>query len=271
MTLEGIVDSLVIRHLTQLRPHEETIPSHVVALAKEITADGMQRDPIIIDQRTGAVLDGMHRLAAFNRLGIKNSVCFAVDYSSPAVELRRWARTFQSTEGGGFGAAARDLGLVKRSRRSGRPRTDGDYAVLAIIGTDSYALPRSASLDEAFATVREIDALAAGKRWEREFVPEEDIELEKRDPSKLVLLVREIGKRDVISAAVNGRLFPCKTSMHAVDPRPVSVNFPLEHLSDSDTPGLRRELERSHPVLLPPNSTHSGRTYKERLLVLRPE
>ena len=61
---------LAVKPVSILRPHEETIPEHVRGLTAEMKRDGVQRDPIIIDQDTATDLDGMHRLAAFLALEI---------------------------------------------------------------------------------------------------------------------------------------------------------------------------------------------------------
>ena len=86
----------------------------------------------------------------------------------------------------------------------------------------------------------------------------------------LVLLPR-LNKQDVLTAARSGRLFPCKTTMHIIDPRPVAIDFPLAELMKrtSPRPVLDGILKEEQSRLLPTNSVYEGRRYKERLLVLR--
>ena len=84
----------------------------------------------------------------------------------------------------------------------------------------------------------------------------------------VVVLLRKIWKDDVVEAARSGRLFPCKTSMHRIDPRPVAVNFPLAELDGATSTSLRQALAGKEEQVLPPGSIYEGRRYKERLVLL---
>ena len=123
------------------------------------------------------------------------------------------------------------------------------------------------SLAEGFEIVRKFDEYSVSNGWRREFVPEDEIDIPLQDSNRLVLLVSRLRKQDVVLAGTSGSLFPCKTSMHVIDPRPVGVDIPLDDLKD----GSRRTLEmrlRSDHTFLPANTEYGGRRYKERLVVL---
>jgi hypothetical protein len=264
---------LTVKPLSILRPHEETIPEHVRGLAVEMKRDRVQRDPIMIDQDTATVLDGMHRLAAFAVLKIENAVCCSVDYSSKSVSIGRWARVYTMKSGD---SAAEALGCSGMTRRvtlaAAFDALDNKDAGLAVLTTNAAYLPSGRmELDGAMDAIHDFDDHSEAKRWERRFVPEDDIDVPLQSERNIVILVRRLGKDDVVAAGRSGRLFPCKTSMHRIDPRPVAVNFPLSELNGATTTTLRKALEGRNEQLLPPNSMYEGRRYKERLLLLNQE
>ncbi len=52
-----------------LRPHEKGSPLYLQLLRQEILKDGMLKYPIIADEKTHVILDGMHRWLAIKSLG----------------------------------------------------------------------------------------------------------------------------------------------------------------------------------------------------------
>ena len=262
--------TLGIRPVSSLRPHEDIIAVNVELIASEMLKDGVQKDPIIIDRDSATVLDGMHRLAAFGALRIENAVCCSVDYSSRAVTLRRWARIYTTSVGDSFDEALGALGSVRRTTLAeafGSLETrESGYAVLT---SQAAFLPETNSdLGRAMSAVRSLDSISQEKGWKRRFVPEDDIDLPLQEPRNVVVLLRRLLKDDVVSAGRTGRLFPCKTSMHIIDPRPVAVNFPIGELNLATSEILRKRLEGREGRLLPADSVYEGRRYKERLLML---
>ncbi len=261
---------LGVKPVSALRPHEETIPSHVRGLAADMKRAGVQKDPIIVDGDTLTVLDGMHRLAAFGELGIENAVCCSVDYSSKAVSLGRWARVY-SARGG---SPASDLfalaGLTRRTTLAQAfEALEGRDVGLALLTSEAAYLPEGRlGLAEAMDAMARLDRASESNRWERSFVPEDDVDVPLQSSRNVVLLVRKLRKDDVVNAARSGKLFPCKTSMHLIDPRPVAVNFPVDELNRATSATLRQRLEGRRELLLPANSLYEGRRYKERLLLL---
>ena len=265
--------TLGVKPVAALRPHEETIPAHVQGLASEMKRDGVQKDPIIIDLESLAVLDGMHRLAAFMALGVENAVCCSVDYSSHAVTLGRWARVYTLPKGSALGEIVRQSGLTRRSTLAQAfDALEGRDIGLALLTPDSAYLPEgNLDLGLAMDMMLDFDRIAAADGWERKFVSEDDVDVPLQSERNIVLLVRRLRKDDVVNSARSGRLFPCKTSMHIIDPRPVAVNFPVAELGDATSASLKKRLEGRREQLLPPGSVYEGRRYKERLLLLNQE
>ena len=261
--------TLGIRPVPSLRPHEETIPRRVSELVEEMLRDGVQKDPVIIDRETATVLDGMHRLAAFVELHLENVVCCAVDYSSRAVSLGRWARAYAPRQSGSTRDLLEGLDSARRTTLAEAfSALERREAAVAALTSDAAYLVGGASQEEVGAVMLAFDGVADQMGWERRFVPEDDVDIELQDRRRVVLLPRKLMKDDVIAAARSGKLFPCKTSMHVIDPRPVSVRFPISELNRATSEGLRLRLKGSGGRLSPPGSTYEGRMYKERLLFL---
>ena len=272
MALDVAGFSLGIRSTESLLPHEETIQSHVESLATEMARDGVQKDPIIVDRVSGTVLDGMHRLAAFSRLGIARAACCSVDYRSESVTLSRWARVYSLPRGESYASALESMSITRRASLADALEVLGRNEVgLAVLTSDAAYLPtRPMDLTATFELVLELDSLSDRQGWRREFVPEEDLDFSLQEKRNIVILVEKLTKEDVVSAAKNRNLFPCKTTMHRIDPRPVAVNFPLAELNAAPTGALRDLLKGKPERLLPAGSVYGGRRYKERLLLLNP-
>ena len=264
---------LGIKPVSILRPHEQTIPEHVEELVSEMRRDGVQKDPIMIDVESATVLDGMHRLAACEALRIENAVCCSVDYSSRAVSLGRWARVYTVPTGGSAAELLGRFGITRRvTLAEAFDALDNKDTGLAALTSDAAYLPgQRLGLGPAFEIIEELDGYAESKKWDRRFVSEDDVDVPLQSSRSLVVLVRRLGKDDVVSSARSGKLFPCKTSMHRIDPRPVAVDFPLGELNRATSASLREALSGRTERLLPADSMYEGRRYKERLLLLNQE
>jgi len=73
--------------LEDLLPHEHHNLARCRRLAKNIKKTARLRRPLLVDGKTGIVLDGHHRLAALKLLGCKRARVLAVDYRSDEVKL----------------------------------------------------------------------------------------------------------------------------------------------------------------------------------------
>jgi hypothetical protein len=264
--------SLGIRTTEYLLPHEQTIQSHVERLAAQMQRDGLQKDPIIVDRDSGTVLDGMHRLAAFSALKVSKAACCSVDYGSRSVTLSRWARVYTLPRGESFAARLEAESITRRvTLAGGLEALEHQEVGLAVLTSNEAYLPTGTTdLNATFELVSRLDSISENEGWRRDFVPEDDLDYSLQDKRNIVILVRKLSKADVVSAAKNRSLFPCKTSMHRFDPRPVAVNFPLEELNAATTAELMERLKGKRERLLPADSVYGGRRYKERLLLLNP-
>lgn len=70
---------VTLMHVDQLKPHEKGSPLYLELLRKEILKDGALKYPIIADETTHVILDGMHRWLALKSLGYELIPVILVD------------------------------------------------------------------------------------------------------------------------------------------------------------------------------------------------
>ena len=269
MTFESDGVRLDLRPVASLLPHEETIPDQLEKITAQIRRDGIQKDPVIVDRESGTVLDGMHRLAAFGRLKLENVVCCLVDYSSNGIKLRRWARVYTTGRPDLLDHAIEELGVTRKATfTEAFESLDSRETGLAVMGQGGCRmLEDHEELGDVFKKVKSLDEVARTLGWQRSFVREDEVDVALEGGST-VLLVQRLTKQDVLDAARTRSLFPCKTSMHTIDPRPVALDFPIRDINSATQKSVAEILKKRSPRLLPPDSEYEGRRYKERLLVL---
>jgi hypothetical protein len=81
---------IAIADLSKVRPTEETLAARVEALFLEILACGYWTHPVLVDETSYAVMDGHHRLAAAERLGLRSVPAILLSYADPRVRLEAW-------------------------------------------------------------------------------------------------------------------------------------------------------------------------------------
>jgi hypothetical protein len=261
---------LELRSVSALLPHEETIDSLTREMVARLRKDGIQKDPIIVDGATGVVLDGMHRLSAFLELGISQVACSPVEYASPDISVGRWLRIYRPLTDNKPEEIMEEVGLTGRCTKwealAHLERREAPVA--AFCSGDGFLPPTRGNAEEGFAVMRRADRFAQAHSWERSFVEEGELEGHLEEGREIVILAGRFDKGDVLKAGLARHPFPCKTSMHVIDPRPVAVNVPLTELESGSRDTLDKRLSKSHFEMLPSNSVYEGRRYKERLLVL---
>lgn len=274
MALDAKDLGLDLRPIASLIPHEETIPGHSEKLGEQILKEGVQKDPLIVEREHGVVLDGMHRLSAFKSLGAEYVVCHPVDYASKSILLHGWVRVLRV---GRLDLAAQMLENMGVSKKVSLSEVFGliesRSCSVAAIGSSGCFVTGGPGSDASrgFEIVRRVDSAARVLGWAESFVAEDEIDLALEDPMNIALVLPRFGKQDILSAAIGKKLLPYKTSMHSIDPRPVGVYFPLGSLMTRNPPKeeLSKIIEGARPTILPSGSTYEGRTYKERLVLVR--
>jgi hypothetical protein len=81
---------IALVRIDELRPHEKGSPVYLELLRREILKDGLLRYPIIADEKTHVILDGMHRWLALKSLGYTFVPVMLVDaFKKPRIHVGR--------------------------------------------------------------------------------------------------------------------------------------------------------------------------------------
>jgi len=79
---------IVFLPIEELKPHEKGSPLYLELLKQEILRDGVLKYPIIVDEKTRVILDGMHRWLALKSLGYKLIPVILVDaFQNPKIRV----------------------------------------------------------------------------------------------------------------------------------------------------------------------------------------
>lgn len=74
-----------------LRPHERVRPKRVAKTLAKIIRRGFFHKPVLVDRRTGTILDGHHKWTAARALGLRRLPAVLVDYLRDArIRLKAW-------------------------------------------------------------------------------------------------------------------------------------------------------------------------------------
>ncbi len=276
----GLELKLGIEFLDKVRIHEEIIPELLEALVSEIESSGRARDPVIVDSNTRVVLDGMHRVAALQKIGCRYLPVCLVDYQNPEVRVGCWYRVIQGADGEPkFLDIFKLLGLeVKPSPPKGAlTALEGRNATAALLtkrGCYVLKAPET-KIRESYAWVKRIERALReegfGVEYENESDAEQRVQLGK---AATALMVPRVRKEEVIDAALSGNVFAHKTTRHILPARPVRVDVSLEWLSgdrplDEINRALTESLSKRKLERLAKGSLFEGRRYDEELLVFR--
>jgi hypothetical protein len=76
--------------IDELKPHEKGSPIYLELLRQEILEDHMLKYPIIVDEKTGVILDGMHRWLTLKSLGYALIPVILIDaFQNPKIHVGR--------------------------------------------------------------------------------------------------------------------------------------------------------------------------------------
>jgi hypothetical protein len=248
--------------VSTLKPHEETVGRLSEGLVARIIRDGLQRDPIIVDEQSGVVLDGMHRLEVLRKIGAKNAVCYVIDYKSSDMKLYRWLRAVKAPSPALLQRLLKELELTPDNTVG----LEGSPKVGIWIRGEKFGTTKGVGFEELCAAMRRFDKIVSEGNARVEFMDEETLKLDADEIDSAVLLTPRIIKSQVLFAGRTGALLPPKSTLHVFPLRPVNVNYPLEYLK-SGRDELEGVLATKAWKRVEPPAFHEGRMYREELLV----
>lgn len=268
---------IAIANIANLHLHEEVVPELLDELVRTIDSDGCLKHPVIVDDGSHVVLDGMHRVAALKGLGcVRCPVCF-VDYGNPTITVGCWFRAIKGAKAlRGVVAEVESMGFDVERVKSIDEERIGVLPVLAALRSLEREVLIRASFDglkEAYDIVKKVEEGLKTSSFELSYETEDDSwRMLREGMVDAVLLTPRLTKDCVISTALSGEVFSYKATRHVVPARPLHVDVPLSMLRDDRdvdevNEELRRRLERRRVRLVSAGNVFKGRRYEEAVYV----
>jgi len=226
-----------IEEVGRLHIHEEIIPDVVDKLVAKIEADGIFTNPVMVDEKSLVVLDGMHRVAAVRKMGYGFIPVCLIDYGNSNVVLSSWHRLLsESPSLNDILAVAEKLGLTAE-----RTTWDTAYSYVEnrVAKTAIFLKGGCFAIHGAHSNVKETYDLIY--MIETQFRSKGcSVTYDTADGAKLQvysgkasagLMTPRLSKEEVVQVALSGRVFPQKATRHIVPARPMRVDVPIEWLT----------------------------------------
>jgi hypothetical protein len=257
--------------------HEEIIPELLDELTRDIKQSGVVKDPVVVDERTRVVLDGMHRVAALREMGCAYLPICGVDYQNPSIKIGCWYRVVKGKNGEKFRGILRLLGLESQScpPQEAQKALARRKALTAFLTPQECILVKSKKMGilELYTWIKRIERALRKEGFKLRYECEKDAQ-RLVGSSAAVLMVPRVTKREVIEITSAGRVFAHKTTRHIIPARPLNLQVPLDWLR-GNVPlrevnrMLRDSLKTRKVERLPPGSVHENRCYEEEVLIFR--
>ncbi len=264
-----------VLNISCLHLHEETIPSLLNRLVRSIRAMGCVKHPVVADGNSLVVLDGIHRVAALERLRCKRVPVCLVDYRNPAIDVGCWYRTVKGAMlSEDTIAHIRQVGDVVKVTEVNEKLIGTQPTVAAIKDRKKafYIQSPFEDLRGAYDIVRRIEEKLRKLRLRIGYETESDaLRRLWQMKADAVVFTPRLTKDSIIRTALSGRVFSHKATRHIIPARPLHVNVPLSLLIDDGrnlqeiNGELKAMLEKRRVEHIAAGSVHERRRYEEDL------
>jgi len=230
MLAEEMINSLEILEVKDLLSHEQIIPQNLKRLKEAMLNLGQLVDPIIVDKKTGVVLDGNHRLKVLEVIECPFATCQPVDYTSDDIKVGTWFPVlFKEPE------EIFKLDSLKHEKvdyEAGKKAVDELKAPLMLNSNgESYLInPGNYKLMEMVEEQNYVFSLL--EKGAVDYVPEQELEKMLKS-GRSVFYRRSYTKEEIVKAAKAHSPFPPKSTRHLIPGRIIRLNMRLGWLHRS--------------------------------------
>ena len=267
---------LKIVDINSLFLHEETIPEMLEKLAAEIRMDETLRHPVIVDEESFVVLDGMHRVAALKLLSCRRIPACLVNSKSPSISVGAWYRTITAANDYSIDKMLEEMSSLGFNIERVYLEPDdkiGKNDIVAAIKTreNTYLICHSfGNLKQAYDYIKLIENRLKQLNFKVNYDTEADsFKKLKEGIVDAVLLTPKLSKDEIVKTALSGEVFAHKATRHIIPARPLYVNVPLgllilENLSlKQANEEFRKMLMKKKLKMIPAGSFIENRRYEE--------
>ncbi len=177
------------------------------------------------------VLDGMHRVKALNLMGYTKVPALLVDYMTRYVLVYGWARVVKIQESLIY-KMLKEMGLNFRvAERSEALRSLGERltSFIVLMGNRGLLIGEFIDIMNSYRILHSLERKLLDRGCKIEYVSDDFI-----PNSKVILMAPRVRKGEVLMKALEGELFPPKTTRHIVlgslNHRTLRIHYPLEEL-----------------------------------------
>lgn len=266
MHLNDILSQLEIRELSSLYPHEQTIAKNQKRLQEAMFNTGHMVDPLLIDSKSGVVLDGNHRYSVLKAIEVPNAVVQIVDYDSPKIGLGTWIPVCENhLSPADFQKMGEKTETV--DFETGKKAVDSLKAIFMMVkeknGKKECTLVSHGNYDVVSMTEKQKGIISNLSSFPLEYYPD-DMMQDYLKQRRTVLYRRSYTKKEIVQEALAGRPFPPKSTRHTIPDRIIRLNMRLGWLLEDKATAFELLKEMlSHRV-------YSGnvRRYPEPVIVI---
>ncbi|HEX68909.1 MAG TPA: ABC transporter ATP-binding protein [Candidatus Bathyarchaeota archaeon] len=256
--------------------HEETIPEVLEKLAAEIRMDEALKHPVIVDEKSLVVLDGMHRVAALKMLNCRRVPVCLVDYKNPSIIVGAWYRTIASINKHSANEILEEIRNLGFNVKKGDVKSVEEIGKNSIIAAlkmreNSYLVCHVfENLKEAYDHIKMIEDGLKQFNLQVNYETEADSFRKLREGKvDAILQTPRLSKEEIVKIALSGKVFVHKATRHVIPARPLNVNVPLRLLTlpslslEEVNEEFRRMLMEKKLKMMPAGSYIENRRYEE--------
>lgn len=255
--LDSIISRVQLVDIAPLRRYEQTDPTKVGEIEQSLRLTEVLINPVIVDPERQLLIDGHHRVQAFESLGLSRIPAFTVDYFSDDLTVKGWNHATAAEP-------AEMLAAIERPRSS-------DEGSSSVVIADSRCrehadIPSENPLESARVLKRFIERL---RRNGHTVTPRTEADAVRRKLNHGYIRP-VVGKQYVIEMVEQGELFPQEINRHLIEDRPLNLRVPMR--ASLDRTEFKEHLDRvcnTTPLTVKPGCQEGERIYEEHVTLFR--
>jgi hypothetical protein len=268
---------LRLMDLKNIHAGENVIDEYLCKIVESIRSDGILMHPIIVDKRSGVLLDGSHRMAAAKELGFRYLPVCLFDWTKSNIKIGCWYRTINpKSKINRILKIIEDVGFeiqencVDEAHEKVRKR---EATASVMFHDECYTIHGiKEEMKDVYDDIRKIEMKLRIEGYTIGFETEDDARLKLDNGETFSIIVTpKIMFREFLDTALKKEVFHHKSTRMVIPVRPLFVNVPNELLCSKFEPEKVNEKFIEHlsakKVRRIPQGQILDRRYEEKLII----